>query len=93
MQKTLIKLDTQRAERILQPKFYAASPFFTEPDDDFPNHSERLRGEKEIAVRPAFVTVDDILAPVDEIEEEHFKIGGTIRQRLTEVSERDGGEV
>ena len=26
-------------------------------------------------------------------EEEHFKIGGTIRQRLPQVSDRDGGEV
>ena len=47
----------------------------------------------EIAVRPAAVMVDDILAPADEMEEERLKIGGTIRQRLTEVSEREGGEV
>ena len=93
MQKTLIKLGTQETERILLLKFYAASPFFTKSDDHFPNHYERLRGEMAIAVRPAAVTVDDILAPADEMEKEHFKIGGTTKQRLTQVSERDGGEV
>jgi len=58
-----------------------------------PNHCERLLGELEVAVRAASATVDDILAAVDEMEEEHVKIGGTLRQRLTEVSERHGGEV
>ena len=37
--------------------------------------------------------MDDTLAAVDEMEEEHVRIGGTLRQSLTEVSERHGGEV
>ena len=35
MQETLIKLDTQRTGRISLAKFYAASPFFAEPEDYF----------------------------------------------------------
>jgi hypothetical protein len=58
-----------------------------------PNHCERLLGELEVALQAASSTVDDILAAVDQMEEEHVRIGGTLRQRLTEVSERHGGEV
>ena len=53
------------------------------------NHCERLLGEPEVAVRAAPATVDDILAAVDEIEEEHVKIGGTLRQRKI-VTPRNG---
>ena len=35
----------------------------------------------EVAVRAASGTVDDVLAAVDEMEEERVKIGGTLRQR------------
>ena len=46
-----------------------------------PNHCGPLLGEMEVAVRAASATVDDILAAVDEMEEEYVKIGGTLRQR------------
>jgi len=58
-----------------------------------PNLCERLLGELEVAVRSASATVEDILAAVDEMEEEHVRIGGSLRLRLTEVSLRHGGQV
>lgn len=57
------------------------------------NHCERLLGELEVAVRSASATVEDILAAVDDMEEEHVRIGGSLKLRLTEVSQRHGGQV
>ena len=52
-----------------------------------PKHGERLLVELEVPVRAASATVDYILAAVDEREEEeeHVKIGGTLRQRRIDV--------